>query len=66
MVNCFFKACAVQSRTEKSIDDIDILEGYENGTATDGRVRGPENRHINVKIIKIDHDPRGHEVRFDS
>ena len=30
----FFKACAVQSRTEKSIDDIDILEGYENGTAT--------------------------------
>ena len=37
----FFKACAVQSRTEKSIDDLDILEGYENGTATDGRVRGP-------------------------
>ena len=37
----FFKACAVQSRTKKSIDDLDILEGYENGTATDGRVRGP-------------------------
>ena len=37
----FFKACAVQSRTEKSIDDLDILAGYENGTATDGRVRGP-------------------------
>ena len=32
----FFKACAVQSRTEKSIDDLDILAGYENGTATDG------------------------------
>ena len=42
----FFKACAVQSRTEKSIDDLDILEGYENGTATDGRVRGLEYRHI--------------------
>ena len=42
----FFKACEVQSRTEKSIDDLDILEGYENGTATDGRVRGPEYRHI--------------------
>ena len=62
----FFKAFAVQSRTEKSIDDLDILEGYENGTATDGRVRGPENCHINVKIRKINHDPRGHEVRFDS
>ena len=37
----FFKACAVQSRTKKSIDDLDILEGYENGTATDGRDRGP-------------------------
>ena len=37
----FFKACAVQSRTEKSIDDLDIFAGYEKGTATDGRVRGP-------------------------
>ena len=46
----FFKVCAVQSRTEKSIDDLDILEGYENGTATDGRVRGPEYRHIKKNI----------------
>ena len=37
------------------------------GQRLGGRVRGPENRHINVKIIKIkNHDPRGHEVRFDS
>ena len=50
----FFKACAVQSRTKKSIDDLDILEGYENRTATDGRVRGPEYRHIKKNIyIKI-------------
>ena len=46
----FFKACAVQSRTKKSIDDLDILEGYENATATDGRVRGPEYRHIKKNI----------------
>ena len=59
----FFKACAVQSRTEKSIDDLDILEGYENGTATDGRVRGPEYRHIKKNIYK---NYGKSEVRFDS
>ena len=59
----FFKACAVQSRTEKSIDDLDILAGYENGTATDGRVRGPEHRRIKKYIYKYYGKS---EVRFDS
>ena len=58
----FFKVCAVQSRTEKSIDDLDKLEGYENGTATGGRVRGPEYRHMK-KIYK---NYGKSEVRFDS
>ena len=59
----FFKVCAVQSRTEKSIDDLDKLEGYENGTATGGRVRGPEYRHIKKNIYK---NYGKSEVRFDS
>ena len=61
----FFKACAVQSSTEESIDDLDKLEGTKMGQRLGGEVRGPGNRHINKKIIK-NYDPRGHEVRFDS
>ena len=48
------------------LQTLSSMDTTKMGQRLGGGVRGPEYRHINIKNIKIGHDPRGHEVRFDS
>ena len=62
----FFKACAAQSSTEGSYDDLDLLKGYEKGTATwrkSSRSRKSSHKRKNHKNKSRPKGSRG-QVRF--